>query len=253
MTPDNDLRQLAEWIRDASWVTVMTGAGISTESGIPDFRGPEGVWTKDPEAEKRATLQHYLASPEARAKSWKGRLDSPFSAATPNAGHIALAELEGKGKLQMLITQNIDGLHHQAGNDPNRIIEVHGNVREFRCMNCTDRGPIELVLQRVRAGEEDPPCKSCGGVLKSATISFGQNLERDDIERSEMASVSADVFIAIGTSLGVYPVAMMPDLALRSGAKLAILNAEPTPYDGEAHVVLRERLGTLLPRLVEMV
>jgi NAD-dependent deacetylase len=180
-------------------------------------------------------------------------LTSPFATAAPNSGHLALAELEGKGKLQMLITQNIDGLHHQAGNDPDRIIEVHGNVREFRCMNCTDRGPIELVLKRVRAGESDPPCKSCGGVLKSATISFGQNLVREDIERSEMASVSSDMFIAIGSSLGVYPVAMMPDLALRAGAKLAILNAEETPYDGVAHAVLRERLGTLLPRLVALV
>ncbi len=231
----------------------MTGAGISTESGIPDFRGPEGVWTKDPEAEKRANIQYYMSHPEARAAGWQNRLTSPFASATPNVGHLALVELEGKGKLQMLITQNIDGLHHAAGNDPDRIIEVHGNVREFRCMSCTDRGPVELVLARVRAGEADPPCKSCGGVLKTATISFGQNLEREDIERSEMASVSSDVFIAIGTSLGVYPAAMMPDLALRAGAKLAILNAEETPYDSAAHMVLRERLGTLLPRLVEMV
>ncbi len=253
MTPDDDLRRLAGWIREARWVTVMTGAGISTESGIPDFRGPEGVWTKDPEAEKRANIQYYLAHPEARAAGWQHRLTSPYATASPNAGHLALAELEGKGKLQMLITQNIDGLHHAAGNDPDRIIEVHGNVREFRCMNCTDRGPVELVLARVRKGEPDPPCKSCGGILKTATISFGQNLEREDIERSEMASVSSDVFIAIGTSLGVYPVAMMPDLALRAGAKLAILNAEETPYDTAAHVVLREKLGTLLPRLVEMV
>ena len=253
MTPEDDLKQLAQWIRDARWVTVMTGAGISTESGIPDFRGPNGVWTRDPEAEKRANIQYYLSHPDARAEAWKHRLTSPFSTATPNAGHLALVELEGRGKLQALITQNIDGLHHAAGNDPDKIIEVHGNVREFRCMSCTDRGPIEKVLARVRAGEPDPPCKSCGGILKTATISFGQNLEREDIERSELASASSDVFIAIGTSLGVYPAAMMPDLALRMGAKLAILNAEPTPYDEVAHVVLREQLGTLLPRLVAMI
>jgi NAD-dependent deacetylase len=253
MTPESDLEQLAGWLREARFVTVLTGAGISTESGIPDFRGPQGVWTRDPEAEKRANLQYYLANPDARKNSWRSRLDSPLAKAQPNAGHLALVDLERKGKLHALITQNIDGLHHAAGNSPAIIVEVHGNVREFRCMSCTDRGPIERVLDRVRGGEEDPPCRSCGGILKSATISFGQNLEREDIERSEMAAASSDVFLAVGTSLAVYPVALTPEIALRSGAKLAILNAEETPFDRVAHAVIRERLGEALPRLVAMV
>ena len=252
VTPDDDLERLVGWLREATFVTALTGAGISTESGIPDFRGPQGVWTRDPEAEKRANLQYYLANKDARVNSWRSRLDSPLAKAQPNAGHGALVELERKGKLQALITQNIDGLHHAAGNNPANIIEVHGNVREFRCMNCTDRGPIERVLDRVRGGEDDPPCRSCGGILKSATISFGQNLERDDIERSETAAAASDVFLAIGTSLAVYPVALTPEIAIRSGAKLAILNAEETPYDRVAHVVIRERLGEVLPRLVAM-
>lgn len=253
MTPEDDLKRLAGWLRDARFVTALTGAGISTESGIPDFRGPQGVWTRDPEAEKRATLQHYMANKEARVRSWRGRLDSPLAKAEPNAGHRALVDLEKKGKLQALVTQNIDGLHHAAGNNAANIVEVHGNVREFRCMSCTDRGPIERVLDRVRAGEDDPPCRSCGGILKSATISFGQNLERESIERSETAAAASDVFLAIGTSLAVYPVALAPEIALRAGAKLAILNAEETPYDPVAHVVIRERLGEVLPRLVALV
>ena len=177
-----------ELIDAASRVSVLTGAGISTDSGIPDFRGPNGVWTKNPEAEKRATLQNYMADPEVRKASWRDRLSSPLMGSDPNPGHFALVELERRGKLHTLITQNVDGLHHRAGSDPTRIVEVHGNVREVVCMECDERAPMERALARVRDGEEDPPCRSCGGVLKSATISFGQSLVADDLSASRPRS-----------------------------------------------------------------
>ena len=155
---------------------MLTGAGISTDSGIPDFRGPKGVWTRNPEAEKRATLQHYMSDPQVRRKAWLDRLDHPAWAAEPNAGHRALVHLERRGKLDTLVTQNIDGLHQAAGSDPERVVEVHGTIREVVCMSCDERAPMQRALDRVRAGEDDPPCRTCGGILKSATISFGQNL-----------------------------------------------------------------------------
>ncbi|MGK2964972.1 MAG: SIR2 family NAD-dependent protein deacylase [Tepidiformaceae bacterium] len=247
---DRLLSEIGAWARDARSIVVMTGAGISTESGIPDFRGPQGVWTKNPEAERAATLQHYMAHPDARTRSWQNRLSSPMDSAQPNAGHLALAELERKAALSMLVTQNIDGLHHRAGSDPSRIVEIHGNVREFMCMNCDDRGPIDRVLDRVRAGEDDPPCRTCGGVLKSATISFGQNLVPADLARAERAAAACDLFFALGTSLAVYPVASLPAIALRVEARLVIMNAEETPYDHVAHAIIRDPLGTALPALV---
>lgn len=248
-----EIAAIAGCIREARRVVVLTGAGISTESGIPDFRGPQGVWTRDPEAEKRATLQHYMANREARVNSWKYRLDSPLSGAAPNAGHLALAALEQKGKLDTLVTQNIDGLHLDAGTSRERLIEIHGTVREFRCMGCTDRGPIERVLDRVRAGEEDPPCRSCGGILKSATISFGQSLVAEDLQRASAAAARCDCFLAIGTSLTVYPVAYLPDSALQAGGKLLIINAQETPYDTMARAIVREPIGQVLPRIVDLV
>lgn len=251
MTEDELIEQVAGWIRDAGSTVVLTGAGISTESGIPDFRGPQGVWTKNPGAEKAANIQNYLANREVRVNSWRNRANTPaWSDAAPNAGHIALAELEQKGKLQTLITQNIDSLHIKAGSSLGRMIEIHGTVRDFVCMGCGERGPIERVLARVRGGEDDPPCRTCGGILKSATISFGQNLVRDDLERAERAASEAECFLAIGTSLTVYPVALLPETALRNGAKLVILNAQETPYDPYAHAVLRGQIGEVLPKIV---
>lgn len=247
------LDTVAAWIRDSSYTVALTGAGISTESGIPDFRGPEGVWTKNPEAERRATLQHYLANRDARVASWKNRISSPLWEAQPNAGHVALAQLERKGKLQFLVTQNVDGLHPKAGTSPDRFVEIHGNVREFRCTNCTDRGAIERVLDRVRAGEDDPPCRSCGGILKSATISFGQGLVPDDLLRAEAESERAEVFLAIGSTLGVYPIANAPGIALYNGAKLVIVNNAPTEYDEHAHAIFRDQIGEVLPALVARV
>lgn len=247
------IEQVAGWLKASNNTVVLTGAGISTESGIPDFRGPQGVWTRDPEAEKRATIQHYMASREARVASWKNRRNSPFMDAQPNAGHLALAELENKGKLQTLVTQNIDSLHIKAGNSLARIIEVHGTVRDFICMGCGERGPVERVLARVDAGEEDPPCRTCGGILKSATISFGQNLVAEDLRRAQSAASTCHVFLAIGTSLTVTPVAYLPRYALQAGAKLVILNAQDTPYDGAANAVLRGQIGEVLPAIVGLV
>ncbi len=195
---------VASWLSDARRVVVLTGAGISTESGIPDFRGPEGVWTKNPAAERTATLQHFVANPEARVRSWASRAESPLHDAEPNAGHFALADLERKGKLDTLVTQNIDGLHQAAGTTPGRIVEIHGTVHDYACLGCGDRGPIGMVLERVRQGDKDPHCEDCGGLLKSATISFGQALVPDDLERAQTAAAESDVFVAIGTSLTVY-------------------------------------------------
>ena len=234
-------------------MVVLTGAGISTESGIPDFRGPNGVWTKDPKAERMSDIRYYMSDPEVRRLSWRSRLDHPAWGAKPNAGHRALAELERKGRLHLLVTQNIDGLHQAAGTSPDILVEIHGTMREVVCMRCGERAPMERALERVRAGEEDPPCRSCGGILKSATISFGQSLVASDLERAMAGAAAADVLLAVGTSLGVYPAAGMVPVALSGGARLAILNAEPTPFDADASAVLRRPIGEVLPELVGLV
>ncbi len=247
------IETVAGWVRQAARVVVLTGAGISTESGIPDFRGPQGVWTKNPGAERTATIQHYIADRDHRVRSWASRADSPMRNAVPNAGHLALTDLEQKGRLDTLVTQNIDGLHHDAGTSPDRIIEIHGTVREYACLGCADRGPIEVVLEWVRNGDEDPHCNTCGDLIKSATISFGQSLIAADLERAQQAAASCDLFLAIGTSLTVYPVAALPEIAIRAGAPLVILNAEETPYDTLAAATLRGALGETLPAIVERV
>jgi len=252
--PDTvSLEEIAGWLRAARSVVALTGAGISTESGIPDFRGPNGVWTKDPKAEKLSNIHHYMNDPEVRVASWQARLVHPAWTAEPNAGHRALAELERKERLDVLVTQNIDGLHQKSGSSPERVVEIHGTVREVVCMACDERAPMERALDRVRAGEADPPCRSCGGILKSATISFGQNLVPADLVRAEKAARGCDVFLALGTTLTVYPVAYLPEMALEAGARLVIANAEATPFDRQADAVLRGRLGAVLPRLVGLV
>lgn len=252
-TAEQVIATVAGWLREANQVVVLTGAGISTDSGIPDFRGPQGVWTKNPEAEKKATLQHWLADAEHRKAGWQNRLSNPMGAAAPNAGHLALAELERKGKVHTLVTQNVDGLHLDAGSSPDRVIEIHGTVREFMCMDCPDRGPIERVLERVRQGDGDPHCRSCGGILKSATISFGQNLVAKDLQRAELAASQCDFFLAVGTTLQVYPVALLPEHALRNGARLVIINAQETPFDPYASAVLRAGISETLPAIVDAV
>jgi NAD-dependent deacetylase len=238
------------WVAAADRIVVLTGAGISTDSGIPDFRGPNGVWTKDPAAEKTATLQHYLADPDVRKQAWRNRIDSPAWAAQPNAGHRALVELERRGKLGAIITQNVDELHQLAGNSPDKVIEVHGTMRRVVCWDCGEEAPMERALARVRAGEEDPSCRSCGGVLKSATISFGQALVPDVIDRAMDEAEACDLLLAVGTSLQVYPAAYAVPRAQSRGARVVILNAEPTPMDGMADAVLRGSISVLLPALV---
>jgi NAD-dependent deacetylase len=237
------------WVHEAGRVVALTGAGISTDSGIPDFRGPQGVWTRNPMAERLSDIRYYMADPEVRKAAWRSRMEHPAWHAKPNAGHLALATLERRGKLHALITQNIDELHQVAGNSPERVIEVHGTMRKVVCMACGWLGPMQETLDRVRAGEEDPPCRSCGGILKSATISFGQALVPGVIERAMQAAAEAEVFLAVGTSLQVYPIAGAVPAARAAGARIVILNAEPTPMDDLADMRLSGSISELLPRI----
>jgi len=251
---DIDLKERLETARaliaEAQRIVVLTGAGISTDSGIPDFRGPQGLWTRNPEAEKMATIHHYVGDPEVRKRAWRSRLESPALTAEPNAGHKALVELERRGTLLALLTQNVDGLHQKAGSSPSLVVEIHGTAREVTCLACGERAPMERALARVRAGEDDPPCRTCGGILKSATISFGQSLVADDVRRAERAARACDLMLAVGTKLSVYPIAGVVPVAKESGARVVILNAEPTEMDALADVVLRGSISGLLPRLV---
>ena len=242
--------EVARWLADANSTVALTGAGVSTASGIPDFRGPDGVWTRDPRAERLSNIGYYLADPQVRRESWQRRREHPAWVAQPNAAHRALAALDGAGRLGLLVTQNIDGLHLAAGSPARRTIEIHGTLRESVCLACGDRRPMRETLARVEEGDPDPACLACGGILKSATISFGQDLDPVLLARAEEASAAAELFLAIGTSLTVYPAAGLPEIALRSGARLVIVNAEPTPLDRRAHAVLRGDAGEILSTLV---
>lgn len=244
------LKTVRGWILDARAVACLTGAGISTDSGIPDFRGPQGVWTKDPDAEKMATIQHYVADPEVRKKAWQWRLRTEADKKRPNAGHQALVDLERGGHLDTLVTQNVDGLHQEAGSDPARVVEIHGTLQEVQCLDCGERAPMIRALARVEAGEEDPDCRSCGGMLKSATISFGQGLVEQDLARAFAAAEDCDLLLAIGTTLAVYPIASMVPIAKEAGAKIVIVNGEATEMDSVADAVLRGSISEILPALL---
>lgn len=233
---------------DVAEIAVLTGAGISTESGIPDFRGPQGTWTKDPASQRLFTLQAYVSDPGIRRLSWRNRSVHPAWTAEPNAGHRALVDLQRAGRLVALITQNIDGLHQRAGST--EVIELHGSIYGVECLGCGARTPMAATLLRVDAGEEDPPCLTCGGILKSATISFGQNLDTAVLRRAQEAARGCTRFFAVGTSLTVQPAAGLARLAARHGARLTIVNAEPTPYDHLAAEVVREPIGSVLPELL---
>jgi NAD-dependent deacetylase len=237
-------------VREARRVTVLTGAGISTESGIPDFRGPNGVWTTNPAAQRTVTLDAYLADPDVRRTAWRNRRDHPAWHAEPNSGHRALVDLERSGRLAGLITQNIDGLHQRAGSDPALVIEVHGTLFEVECLGCHDRTPMAAALERVVAGEEDPACLRCGGILKAATISFGQSLVPEVLAAARDAAASCDVFLAVGSSLSVQPAAGCVEVAARAGARVVIVNNSPTPYDPIADAVVRGPIGEVLPVLI---
>lgn len=243
------IEQVRRWVGEAKRVVVLTGAGISTDSGIPDFRGPQGLWTKNPKAEQLSDIRYYMSDPEVRRLAWQSRLEHSTWRAKPNAGHLALVALERLGKLHALITQNIDELHQLAGNSPEKVIEVHGTVRKVVCMGCGWLGPMLETLERVRAGEADPPCLACGGILKSATISFGQALVPEVIERAMTAAAQADLLVAVGSTLQVYPVAGAVPAAKAAGAKVAIVNAQPTAMDHVADAVLPGSISEILPRI----
>jgi NAD-dependent deacetylase len=241
---------LPDWLTSARRICVLTGAGISTDSGIPDYRGPQGVWTRDPDAEKLVTLSYYLADPEIRRRSWLLRRDLQVAAVRPNAGHEALVDLARQGRLRALLTQNIDGLHQAAGSSPDQVLELHGTVHQVDCTDCGDRTSMATALDRVAGGEPDPACAVCGGVLKSATVYFGQALDADVIDAAAAAAADCDVFLAVGTSLGVHPAAGLVEVAAAHGARIVIVNAEPTPYDGWADLVVRTPISEALPRLL---
>ena len=245
-----DLATVRQWIGAAERIVALTGAGISTESGIPDFRGPQGLWTRNPEAEKMATLQHYVADPEVRKRAWKNRVQMLGRDPKPNAGHHALVALERRGALHTLITQNVDGLHQLAGSSPGIVVEIHGTMREVACLSCGERAAMERALERVRAGEEDPSCRSCGGMLKAATISFGQGLVAEDLGRAAAAARRCDFMLAVGTKLSVWPIAGVVPTAKEAGARVVILNAEPTEMDQLADAVLHGPISELLPQII---
>ena len=248
---DTLLARARRLVDGAGRVVVLTGAGISTDSGIPDFRGPQGVWTLNPKAERMSDIRHYVADPEVRRLSWQSRLAHPAWTAQPNPGHLAIAALERRGRLHALVTQNIDGLHQRAGVSDERVIEVHGTLHRAVCLSCGRRVAMPDVLERVRAGEVDPPCEVCGGILKSDTISFGQPLVPAVIARAMRVSAEADVLVAVGTSLQVYPIAAAVPGAKASGAALVIVNAQATPFDGIADAVLPGSISEVLPQLLD--
>lgn len=241
---------LPEWLAAARRVVALTGAGISTDSGIPDYRGPDGVWTRNPDAEKLVTLSYYLADPEIRCRAWLMGRNEQLEHLRPNLGHDALVHLERQGRLHAVLTQNVDGLHQAAGSSPSRVVELHGTAREVACLACGDRTTMRSALDRVHAGEPDPACLHCGGLLKSATIYFGQVLEEAVVDAAVAAVEECDVLLAVGTSLQVHPAAGLVDVAAARGARIVVVNAEPTPYDDVADLVVREPIASALPALV---
>lgn len=251
MTTDNQpIDRVRAWVDESRRIVVLTGAGISTDSGIPDFRGPQGVWTRNPAAERLATIDNYLADPEIRRTAWQNRLHSPAWHARPNRGHEAIVALERRGLLHALVTQNIDELHQIAGNSPELVIEVHGTIRRAMCWSCGRRYPMHEILDRVRAGEDDPACSDCGGILKSDTISFGQALVPQVIDRAMRVAAQADLLLAVGSTLQVFPAANVVPVAKEAGARVVIINAEATGMDDLADVLLTGAIGELLPAIV---
>lgn len=232
-------------------VTALTRAGISTESGIPDYRGPGGLWRRDPDHEKLVTYHYYMADPDIRRRSWLFRHENPAWRAEPNAGHRALVELAAAGADVWIITQNVDGLHQRAGSPPERVLELHGNMFDTVCTSCGARSTTREAIDRVLAGEHDPSCLGCGGILKTATVMFGEGLDPDVLGRAVGTARECEVFIAAGTSLQVQPAASLVRVAADAGARLVIVNSEATPYDHLADEVIREPISRALPELAE--
>lgn len=238
-------------VRDARRITVLTGAGVSTDSGIPDFRGPDGVWTKDPSAQRMSTLDDYVGDPQLRQRSWRSRAEHPAWEAEPNTAHHALVTLQRTGRLRALITQNIDELHQRAGSDPALVLQLHGSMFGTMCLDCGAAGRMRDAVARVQSGEADPPCLLCGGIIKSATISFGQSLDPAVLTAARDAATDCDLLLAAGSSLTVRPAAALVGQAAHAGASVIVCNAAPTPYDELAGAVLRGPLGSVLPQLLE--
>ena len=236
--------RLRELLEDAQSAVVFTGAGISTESGIPDFRSPGGLWTKF----KPIQFEDFLASADARREYWRRRFATldPMEQAQPNRGHRAVARLVDQGKVSMVVTQNIDGLHQRSGVSDEQVVELHGNATYARCLDCARRHEIMPIRTAFLEDDDLPVCDACGGIVKSATISFGQTMPKDAMAKAEEATLSCDLFLAIGSSLVVYPAAAFPVVAKRNGARLVILNRDPTDLDGHADLVLHDEIGPVL-------
>ena len=238
------LNRLKRMLDDSERTVVFTGAGISTESGIPDFRSPGGFWTTHQPIE----FSDFLASKEMRRESWRRKIkaDEEFGAATPNRGHRAIAHMVSAGKVSSVITQNIDGLHQASGIPENKIIELHGNSTYAVCLTCGRRSELDVILAEFKATDEPPVCAECGGLVKTATISFGQSMPVEAMARAKSETESADLFLAIGSSLVVYPAAGFPVLAKQAGARLVILNRDTTNLDRMADLVLNLEIGPAL-------
>ena len=247
---DDDLNIAAQWLQEASRVVAFTGAGISTDSGIPDFRGPNGLWTKNPLAEKTSTLSYYLNDPEVRKVAWQGRERTFDGSAQPNDGHRALVAIQNAGKLSAVVTQNVDGLHQDSGIHVDNVLEVHGTIKFGRCWTCNDRRPMAEFIARVRAGEVDPPCELCGGIVKSDAILFEQALDPHVINRSFQEAESCDVLLAIGSTLAVTPAAYVVDRARAADSRVIIINGGPTERDRYADLILQGGITEILTDLV---
>ncbi|MFC7303253.1 Sir2 family NAD-dependent protein deacetylase [Streptomyces monticola] len=231
-------------------VAILSGAGVSTDSGIPDYRGPQGLWRRDPEAQKLVEYDSYVSDPEIRRRSWQMRRANRTLQAEPNAAHRAVADLERAGVPVRVITQNVDGLHQLAGLPARKVLELHGTARSVVCVTCAAGSSMADALARVEAGESDPACLECGGILKSATVMFGERLDPAVLGEAMAVARACELFIAVGTSLQVQPAASLAGLAAEHGARLIIVNAEETPYDDLAAEVVREPIGTALPALL---
>jgi NAD-dependent deacetylase len=242
---------MAQWAADVRRVAVLTGAGISTDSGIPDFRWPSAIWTRDPAAETMSTYQVYVSDPAVRQRSWQARLSHPAWTAQHNAAHLALARLAASPVSTTVVTQNIDGLHQRAGTPADRVLELHGTMYTVVCVDCQERTPMADALKRVRAGETDPPCAGCGGILKSATVMFGQQLDARVLASAAAAAGAADLFLAIGSTLTVEPASSLCAVAAEAGARLVIVNRDPTPYDRLATAVISLPIAEVVPKIVD--
>jgi NAD-dependent deacetylase len=250
---EDKLKEVAQWILSAKRVIVFSGAGLSTESGIPDFRSPGGVWDRyNPED---FYFQNFLASEASREKYWQMATEmyDPIKKAQPNQAHLAIAELEKLGKLDCVITQNIDGLHFRAGNSEEKVIQLHGTAIFVSCLSCKKRYDRNEIQERIKEGQKAPRCDDCGGLLKPATISFGQSMPEKETEAAYHRSSLCDLFIVVGSSLVVQPAASMPLVAKRNGAKLVIINRDPTPYDDMADLVIRGQAGSTMGSILDHV